>query len=113
MKYVCAVIVCLCVWVNLALAVQTHNISPEERQSLPWWGNERPVRSDVVVNPWWDQNKPVRPAVVERPWWDKNRIVRPPSPMEAERSEKYANYRGRQKTSDNVKLSMKMDKMED
>jgi hypothetical protein len=113
MKYVCAVILCLLMWVNVAWAVQTHKISPEERQSLPWWGNERPVREAAVVDPWWDKNKPVRPAVVERPWWDKNRIVRPPSPMEAERSARYANNRGRQKTSDNVKLSMKLDKMED
>ncbi len=113
MKYMCAFIVFLFMWVNLAWAVQTHKISPDERQSLPWWSNERPIRTEVVANPWWDKNKPVRPAVVERPWWDKNRIVRPPSAIEAERANKYANYRGKQKTSDNVKLAIKLDKMDD
>ncbi len=113
MKYIGILILCMFLWINVAFAVQTHAITQEERQSLPWWDKERPVREASIANPWWDQNKPVRPAVAERPWWDKNRIVRPPSPIEAERSEKYANNRGKQKTTDSVRLSLKMDKMEE
>ncbi|MDD5491592.1 MAG: hypothetical protein PHV60_02790 [bacterium] len=113
MKYVTILLLSMLLWANTAFAVQTHQITREERQSLPWWDKERPVREETVANPWWDKNKPVRPIVAQRPWWDKDRIVRPPSPIEAERSEKYANNRGKQKTSDNVRLSIKLDKYED
>ncbi|MDD5131951.1 MAG: hypothetical protein PHH44_04740 [bacterium] len=113
MKYVTILLLSMLLWVNMAFAVQTHAITQEERQSLPWWDKERPIREEAVANPWWDKNKPVRPAVAERPWWDKNRIVRPPSPIDAERSEQYANNRGRQKTTNNVKLSIKMNTMKD
>jgi hypothetical protein len=97
MKQVSILLLCILLWANVAFAVQTHQISQEERKSLPWW----------------DKSKPVRPAVAERPWWDKERIVRPPSPIDAERSEKYANNRGKQKTTNSVRMSIKLDKLED
>ncbi|MDD5258684.1 MAG: hypothetical protein PHD29_01805 [bacterium] len=113
MKQVSILLLCILLWANVAFAVQTHQISQEERKSLPWWDKDRPVREEAVANPWWDKSKPVRPAVAERPWWDKERIVRPPSPIDAERSEKYANNRGKQKTTNSVKMSIKLDKLED
>jgi hypothetical protein len=113
MKYVTILLLSMLLWANTAFAVQTHQITREERQAMPWWDKERPVREEAAANPWWDKNKPVRPVVAERPWWDKNRVVRPPSPIDAERSERYANSRGQQKTTDNVKLSMKLNTMGD
>ncbi len=113
MKHISILLLGILLWANTAFAVPTHKISQEERKSLPWWDKDRPVREEVAVNPWWDKNKPIRPLVAERPWWDKNRIVRPPSPIEAERSEKYANNRGKQKTTNSVRMSLKMNKLDE